>query len=182
VTANLGATVNEERVIAWGDELRRVHSRLREALRIARESVDLPSVEVLPVEVASVDEQPLPKPTAALSHDLLLFCRGFCAALTGHHESEDTRLFPQLVRDRPDLVPVVDRLHQDHRMIAHLVAELEWTVSNGGSRAETLRHLDGLEAIMESHFRYEERQLVQVLNASSRLGDASSRELFGAIA
>jgi hypothetical protein len=31
--------------------------------------------------------------------------------------------------------------------------------------AELLRHLDGLSAIMESHFSYEERQLLYVLAA-----------------
>lgn len=32
------------------------------------------------------------------------------------------------------------------------------------SREELLRHLDGIEAVMETHFRYEEKKLIDVLD------------------
>ncbi|MGH8881309.1 MAG: hypothetical protein ACRD0P_28835, partial [Stackebrandtia sp.] len=59
--------MSTDRLTAWGDELRQVHRKLRSALTLARVSLD------------GGDE------TAAPSGDLLLFCRGFCSALTGHH-------------------------------------------------------------------------------------------------
>ncbi|MFE1775538.1 hemerythrin domain-containing protein [Streptomyces sp. NPDC059008] len=57
--------------------------------------------------------------------DLLLFCHGFCAALSGHHRAEDGSLFPELVRARPDLAPVVAKLTQDHNMIEHRIGGLQ---------------------------------------------------------
>ncbi len=50
-------------------------------------------------------------------------------------------------------------------MIAHLLGGLQAAVERRASRAELDRHLEGIEAIMESHFRYEERQLTTVLGA-----------------
>ncbi len=48
-------------------------------------------------------------------------------------------------------------------MIAHLVAGLQAAVTRGAPPPELDRHLEGVAAIMESHFRYEERQLLTVL-------------------
>jgi hypothetical protein len=50
-----------------------------------------------------------------------------------------------------------------HSMIAHLLGGLEEAVDRSAAPAELDRHLDGIAAIMESHFRYEERQLLSVL-------------------
>ena len=54
-----------QRVVAWGQELREIHRRLRDALGVARSAV----------------EDGGSGPTAA--RDLQLYCVGFCAALTG---------------------------------------------------------------------------------------------------
>ena len=48
-------------------------------------------------------------------------------------------------------------------MIAHLLGGLEKAVRSQAPPEEIGRHLEGLAAIMESHFRYEERQLLAVL-------------------
>ncbi|MDF2846303.1 MAG: hemerythrin protein, partial [Oerskovia sp.] len=58
------------RLVAWSHELRAVHDRLREALRVTR---------------AALDDGAAAEPA---TRDLLLFCHGFCTALTGHHEGE----------------------------------------------------------------------------------------------
>ena len=54
-------------------------------------------------------------------------------------------------------------------MIAYLVADLEHALDRAtdplASRDAVGRHLDGVGAIMESHFRYEERALGEVLAA-----------------
>ncbi|GED11225.1 hypothetical protein [Cellulosimicrobium cellulans] len=54
-------------------------------------------------------------------------------------------------------------------MIAYLVADLEHALDRAtdpvASRDAVVRHLDGVGAIMESHFRYEERALGGVLAA-----------------
>ncbi|GGH44377.1 hemerythrin domain-containing protein [Microbacterium album] len=133
------------RLVAWSTEMRRVHDRLREALRVTREAISRGS------------------PTEPATRDLLLYCHGFCAALTGHHVGEDRQLFPEIAARHPELGDTLRYLMQDHSMIAHLVQGLQAVIDRGGSPAELDRHLEGIAAIMESHFRYEERQLMGVL-------------------
>lgn len=48
-------------------------------------------------------------------------------------------------------------------MIAHLLAGVENAVDRPATPTELDRHLEGVAAIMESHFRYEERKLLIVL-------------------
>ncbi|CAM3545132.1 hemerythrin domain-containing protein [Stackebrandtia soli] len=151
--------MNTDRLTAWGDELRQVHRKLRRALALARMSLD------------GGDEE------AGLSDDLLLFCRGFCSALTGHHRSEDGSLFPEVVERRPDLAPVIAKLTQDHNMIDHLIGGLEKALSEKVSPEVAHQHLDGIEAVMETHFRFEESKLLEVLNAMD--GEFDKTELFG---
>ena len=48
-------------------------------------------------------------------------------------------------------------------MIAYLLAGLEDALRSSADAAVIERHLEGIAAIMESHFRYEERELLPVL-------------------
>lgn len=152
-----------QRVRAWGREMREVHRRLREALVLTREAIE---------DDADVDP---------LERTPLLHCWGFCAALSSHHAGEDRALFPRLVERHPDLAPVVRQLRQDHSMIEHLIGGLRRALDDGASTAEKLRHLDGVEAVMESHFRFEERRLLDVLDRIADEGPGP-RELYGALA
>ncbi|MFF8639090.1 hemerythrin domain-containing protein [Streptomyces pilosus] len=149
-----------DRVTAWGGELQRVHGKLRNALALARAGLDGGD----PADAAT---------------DLLLFCHGFCAALSGHHRAEDGSLFPELVRARPDLTPVVAKLTQDHNMIEHLIGGLQKAVANSIDPEVAHRHLDGIEAVMETHFKYEEKQLGAVLDGMD--ADFDRTEIFGPI-
>lgn len=141
------------RLIAWSQELRDVHGRLRDALQVVRDAVD---------DGSGAD---------AATRDLLLFCHGFCAALTGHHEGEDRHLFPAVAEAYPELAPTLRALQQDHSMIGHLVGGLQKAVDAAATPDELDRHLEGIAAIMESHFRYEERQLLKVLDGLALTAD-----------
>lgn len=146
------------RLIAWSTEMRTAHDRLRAAHRVAQD------------EVAEGRT-----PTA--SRDLLLFCHGFCAALDGHHRGEDAVLFPAIAAQHPDLAEPLRKLEQDHAMIGYLIGALQVDVDAGAEPATLGRHLDGLGAIMESHFRFEERTLLGILD---QLGlDAPVADVFG---
>ncbi|PZG21772.1 hemerythrin domain-containing protein [Nonomuraea aridisoli] len=134
---------DDNRLIAWDRELTAAHQRLRAALRVARDSLD--------------------GGEAVLPRDLLLYCHGFCAALSGHHVSEDTGLFQALSARHPDLRPVIAKLEQDHSMIAWLLQQLGQALDAGAPANELVLHLVGISAIMESHFRYEERRLLGTL-------------------
>jgi len=91
--------------------------------------------------------------------DLRAHCLTFCAALTRHHTDEDRDVFPALADRYPDLRPIVDKLAEDHRLIAGIVARIEKT---GGTDPG---EIDGLAAIMESHFAFEERRVLAALRA-----------------
>ncbi|MER7559950.1 hemerythrin domain-containing protein [Nocardioides sp. NPDC126508] len=147
------------RLIAWADEMRRVHDRLRKALRVTQEAI------------AAGDRA---EPAA---RDLLLFCHGFCEALTGHHQGEDRELFPAIGAAHPELRDTIRQLEQDHSMIGHLLGGLQSAVDQAAT-AETLgKHLEGIAAIMESHFRFEERKLLGVLESLAL--DADVGDVFG---
>jgi len=133
------------RLIAWSRELPLVHQRLRAALQLTRSSLD---------EGASGEPA---------TRDLLLYCRGFCAALDGHHRGEDRTLFPAVAAAHPELGPVLRSLAQDHSMIAHLLEGLRAATERAAPVAELQQHLEGIAAVMENHFRYEERRLLTVL-------------------
>lgn len=147
------------RLRAWDEEMRTVHDRLREALHVAQE--------------AATDGRDVPEAT----RELLLFCRGFCAALQGHHEAEDRALFPAVEAAHPELRDSLRSLTQDHSMMAHLIGGLDQAVRSGQPPENLARHLEGLAAIMESHFRYEERTLLTVLEHLDL--DASREEALG---
>lgn len=140
-----------------------MHRLLREALDLARESVE---------------EEPTADPLAG---NPLLYCWGFCAALTGHHRGEDRALFPRIVDHHPDLASVIGQLIQDHHMIEHLIGGLQFAIEQKVPVKEKLRHLDGIDAVMETHFRYEERRLLDVLDGMSD-ETVTSAELFGPLA
>jgi len=138
------------RLIAWSHELRAVHGRLRDALAVTR--------------TALADG-------AAAPRDLLLYCHGFCAALDGHHRGEDALLFPAIEAAHPELRDTLRALERDHSMIAHLLGDLRAAMDRGGPPEEVARHLQGIAAIMENHFRYEERQLLAVLETLALTAD-----------
>ncbi|PJJ63823.1 hemerythrin domain-containing protein [Compostimonas suwonensis] len=145
--------MDADRLIVWDAELRAAHSRLRKALAVTQEAV------------AAGDDAP------DAASDLLLYCTGFCAALDGHHRSEDAALFPALVAEHPQLAPVVEKLVQDHSMLSHLLGALRTALDRRDGAAEITSHLDGIGAIMESHFRYEERQILEPLRSLRLTGD-----------
>ena len=79
--------------------------------------------------------------------------------------------------EHPDLAEPLRKLVQDHAMIGHLVGALQGAVTASAAPDVLGRHLDGIGAIMESHFRFEERTLLGILD---RLGlRAEVSDVFG---
>jgi iron-sulfur cluster repair protein YtfE (RIC family) len=135
------------RIEALGVELVRVHNWLRGELAALRTDI-----------------------TAKRPRKLQAHCAAFCAALVRHHSGEDTGAFPLLIEQFPALAPVIEKLREDHVLVADILQQLEDLmsgVSDSPNDAEIRRvqsELDGLAAILESHFGYEERQLVRLLD------------------
>jgi hemerythrin HHE cation binding domain-containing protein len=87
--------------------------------------------------------------------DLTTHCIAFCDALTEHHTDEDDNVFPVLAARHPELRDFLTQLRQDHAIIAGLVR---------GVRQDDPEALSALAAVMETHFRGEEKRLITVLN------------------
>jgi hypothetical protein len=126
------------RLTALGHQLIDTHARLLDALD------DLRSGTSPPAELAD-------------------HCLAFCAAITRHHTEEDTSVFPVLAARHPELREFLGSLERDHVIVAGMlrrVAELAADLDADGARAE----LDGLAAVLETHFIGEEKRLVTALN------------------
>lgn len=144
------------RLLAWNEEIRRVHARLRDALALTQQALD----------EGRDHEEP--------TRELLLYCHGFCTALDGHHRGEDRTLFPAIEAAHPELSPVLRNLERDHSVLSHLIAGLLAASGRAAGPAELESHLEGIAALMENHFRYEERQLLTVLETLDLEGDRST--------
>ncbi|MFI2611204.1 hemerythrin domain-containing protein [Kitasatospora sp. NPDC018619] len=114
----------------------------------------------------------LGRPAPEHGGELLTHCLAFCTALTTHHRGEDDGLFARLLDERPDLAPTVGRLVEDHGLVTGILTRVRELADRAAATAPTGaaleaigRELDGLAAIMESHFAYEERALGTALDA-----------------
>ncbi|MEV5836482.1 nitroreductase/quinone reductase family protein [Nocardia sp. NPDC052112] len=137
------------RAAAIGDHLRTVHAQLRRDLATVRTQLDQPSDGG---EITSL-------PTDLRSH-----CVAFCGALHEHHTNEDG-VFPALARQHPELAPVVERLRREHGVVATAIAELQ-QLSNSADPVRLRTEFDRLANELETHFSYEEDELVAILNAT----------------
>jgi hypothetical protein len=84
-----------------------------------------------------------------------------------HHAGEDHQLLPALRAAAPELAPVIDKLIEDHALVAAILRRIRESLTPGPARSSPgalTRELDGLMAILESHFSYEERRLARALD------------------
>lgn len=144
----------DDRLAAFGNQLIDVHIWLREELARLQDDVD----EYLAGE-------------GARPRELQAHCLAFCSALTRHHTAEDEAVFPAMARRFPELAPVLEQLAHDHHMVTGMLGRLQDLVDGirpapSPAEARSVRgELDGLVALVESHFTYEEKKLVDALNA-----------------
>ena len=123
--------------------------------------------------------------TGSAPRALPAHCLAFCAALSRHHTSEDVRLFPVLEERHPELAEVLSKLREDHDVIASLLVAVEDAVAGLPAQPtedelETFgQRVDGIGAIMESHFRFEERRLQSLLDTWPTSA-GSAEQLLGA--
>jgi hypothetical protein len=142
---------------ALSEQLIQVHQALRQQLASVRQ------------EAAGAGQL---GPHTAIGEDLLSHCLGFCAAIHAHHTGEDSQLLPALRAAAPELAPVIDKLIEDHALVAGIIRQVRELLTPGRTppRPDALvRELDGLIAILESHFNYEERRLARALDTVAPL-------------
>ncbi len=56
-------------------------------------------------------------------------------------------------------------------MLTYLLGELDAAVVRAADPGDLARHLEGVAALMENHFAYEERQLLSVLETLNLTAD-----------
>ncbi|MEU8425387.1 hemerythrin domain-containing protein [Micromonospora sp. NPDC048835] len=132
-----------DRLAAVGNQMIEIHLWLRAELARLQASLDAPS------------------------RDLRAHCLTFCAALGRHHTGEDGGAFRLLAEEIPELRPVIQNLITDHEVVAGILERVEALLGGdaGVPVAQVRAELGGLAALLESHFRYEEKRLVTALNA-----------------
>lgn len=102
------------------------------------------------------------------------YCESYCRVVTGHHTLEDRSVFTHLRRSDPDLGAVLDRLEEEHHVIADVLEQVDEALvglvgagEHGSAATEALdelqRAVDLLTDTLLSHLAYEERELFHPL-------------------
>jgi hemerythrin-like domain-containing protein len=95
------------------------------------------------------------------------YCQSYCRILTLHHSLEDRAMFPGIREADPRLGPVVERLAEEHEVIARVLDDVDTAlvalVGRPGMIGEVQRAVDVLTDALLSHLSYEERELVEPL-------------------
>jgi len=142
------------RLAAFGNQLIEVHIWLREQLEDLRDNVE--------AYFAGAGVPP---------RELGVHCVAFCSALNRHHTGEDGGAFPVIAREFPELSAVIAELKTDHNRITWILGSLERLLAGlpqvpDPTTATRIRaELEGLSALMETHFGYEEKKLLAALNS-----------------
>lgn len=142
-----------DRVAALSEQLIHVHQAMRERLTSLRQEVAGGTA------CRAAD--------TAIGEDLLSHCLSVCAAIHTHHAAEDGQLLPALCAAAPELAPVIDKLTEDHALVAGILRQVRALLTPGQAPTSPdalVRELDGLIAILESHFSYEERRIAKALD------------------
>lgn len=96
------------------------------------------------------------------------YCAAYCSMITQHHGLEDRAIFPHLRRADPVLVPVIDRLEQEHVIIHEVVDDVDRALVNliraPGEFSELQEAVDTLTDALSSHLAYEEQQIAEPLS------------------
>jgi iron-sulfur cluster repair protein YtfE (RIC family) len=139
-------------VLALSEQLALVHQELRERLASLRAEIATGTTGT------TGNSGP---------NDLLSHCLSFCTAIHTHHSGEDQQLFPALRAAAPELTPIISKLEEDHVLVAGLLRQIRDLLTarpTAPDPATLQRELDGLTAILESHFSFEERRITAGLD------------------
>ncbi len=86
------------------------------------------------------------------------------AALHGHHEIEDTAMFPGMRKEHAELGPVFDQLSADHRQIDPLLAAGDRAFAGlAGAPAPAAAVVAELAALLDKHLTLEEANVVRFI-------------------
>ncbi len=92
--------------------------------------------------------------------------KSFQMTLHGHHEAEDTGIFPSFAKEHEALRPTIDRLSADHRKIDPLLEQGARGFAALPSTDEAARVVRELRALLDPHLAIEEAELIPHLRGA----------------
>jgi hemerythrin-like domain-containing protein len=99
------------------------------------------------------------------------FCAAYCRVLTIHHAIEDSRMFSDLRSRDESLAPVIERLSEEHEVIAGVLTRLDEAlvlmVDDASELPGVQAEVERLSEVLLSHLDYEEEELLEPI---ARLG------------
>ncbi|HEY3496532.1 MAG TPA: hemerythrin domain-containing protein [Polyangiaceae bacterium] len=90
----------------------------------------------------------------------------FRNALHGHHESEDTRVFPSLAEEQPSIAPLIKKLTEDHHLIDPLLERGDRAFADLPKTDAAAAVLAELKALLDEHLAEEEAEIVPFLRGA----------------
>ncbi|MFJ5137832.1 nitroreductase/quinone reductase family protein [Streptomyces sp. NPDC088707] len=150
---------------AIADHLVKVHTELRAELTALREGLESAAAKATGPTGSTPTAGTKVRDTPTLGGRLARHCLTFCGALHAHHHNEDSA-FDLLEREFPELSDSLDRMREEHKVVARTVEELEALLTSGAAPAALRAEVDRLATRLEEHFTYEEAQLVPALTRS----------------
>jgi alkanesulfonate monooxygenase SsuD/methylene tetrahydromethanopterin reductase-like flavin-dependent oxidoreductase (luciferase family)/hemerythrin-like domain-containing protein len=92
------------------------------------------------------------------------FCATYCRVLTIHHAIEDSRMFVDLRSRDVSLAPVIERLSEEHEVIAGILTRLDEAlvamVADTDQLPVVQSEVERLSDVLLSHLDYEEEELL----------------------
>jgi hemerythrin HHE cation binding domain-containing protein len=89
--------------------------------------------------------------------------QSYRGALHGHHEVEDTRMFPHLRSTQADLAAVIDQLAAQHRRIDPLLAAGDRAFASLSAPHEAALIVGQLSSLLDEHLALEEAHVIRFL-------------------
>ncbi|EHY87243.1 LLM class flavin-dependent oxidoreductase [Saccharomonospora azurea] len=161
--ATRGAARYTNRGRAAGQHLIDVHDQLRAELRQIRDLVD--QVRAGSVDVGSARSAISEMTMRQNNWTVGAYCASYCRVVAQHHTIEDQGIFPHLRARDDDLVPVLERLEQEHLVIHDVLESVDRAlvdmVEHPGDYTRLQEAVDLLTDTLLSHLAYEERELVE---------------------
>ncbi|MCW2565959.1 MAG: fgd1 [Mycobacterium sp.] len=99
------------------------------------------------------------------------FCAAYCRVVSVHHAIEDQRMFRDLRDADSGLGPVLDRLGEEHEVIAQLLTEVDAALvtmmADESSLDDARAAIDRFADVLLTHLAYEEEQLLEPIGRLS---------------
>lgn len=100
----------------------------------------------------------------------------FRGALHGHHEMEETRVFPHLRGEHAELATALDRLSAEHHQIDPLLLRGDQAFGEPFDAEAARAVVADITALLDGHLAYEEAEVVPHLRASKQFPPPASDE------